>query len=216
MRWVGLAALAAAAACATAGERAAQEPPPSFRAVRSLVLARTPDDRAGRPKDPLDGLDESLRARGYETRIVELGAGRKPELARLDGLFGKLETRAATPRGERFGPAPTGEAGAAAGDVVADLGVDAVVTYHRLEGRRFLAPPAPPPPTFAGTYASQPQALAPRTAQGAFALVDRTGHVAVFPWGESGATAEPEGAMNAAEAIDQLLRVLTGEPADAE
>ena len=215
MRCMALAALATVTACATAGDRAAQEPPASFRAVRALVLVRTPEDRAGRPKDPLDGLDESLRARGYATRIVELGPGRKPELARLEELFGTLETRASTPRGERFGPAPGGEAGASAGEVVAALGVDAVATYHRLEGRRFLPSPAPPT-TFAGSLAASPQSQPPRTAQGAFAIVDRSGHVGVFPWGESGGGADPAGAINAAEAIDQVLRALTGEPAEAE
>ena len=212
MRWIGLAALAATA-CATAGERAPQPAPPSFRAVRSLVLARTPDDRAGRPKDPLDGLDESLRARGYATRVVELGPGRKPELAALDGLFGRLEALAATRRGERFGPAPAGEVGPAAGEVVAALGVDAVASYHRLEGRIFLPAPAAPQP-FGGSLAAPPRP--PRAAQGAFALVDRSGHVALFPWGESAGSAEPDGALNAAEAIDEVVRTLTGEPAEPE
>ena len=44
----------------------------------------------------------------------------------------------------------------------------------------------------------------------------RAGHLAVFPWGESGGQGEGEGAVNAAEAIDQLLRSLTGEPAEGE
>ncbi len=211
MRWLGLAALAAAA-CATAGGRAPQPAEPSFRAVRSLVLVRTPEDRAGRPKDPLDGLDESLRARGYATRIVMLGPGRKPELAGLEALFVRLETLAATRRGDRFGPAPAWEAGTAAGEVVAALGVDAVASYHRLEGRTFLSAPAPP--TFGGALGAPP--LPPRAAQGAFALVDRAGHVALFPWGESAGTAEPDGALNAAEAIDLVLRALTGEPAEPE
>jgi hypothetical protein len=215
MRRAGLAVFAAALACATTGERAPQAPPPSFRAVRSLVLLRGTDDRAGRPKDPLDGLDESLRARGYATRVVDLGGKSRPENARLEELFMRLELRAGTPRGEHFGAAPAGQAGAAAGDVVAELGVDAVASYHHLVGR-YLPPPAGAAPAFPGTFSTPTQAPVPRAAQGAFAIVDRAGHVAVFPWGESGGQGDGEGAINAAEAIDRLLRSLTGEPAEAE
>ncbi len=210
MRRSGLAVLAATLACVTTGERAPQAPPASFRAVRSLVLVRSPYDRAGRPKDPLDGLDESLRARGYTTRIVELGTERKPELQPLAELFGRLELRAGTPRGERFGAATSGEIGASAGEVVAGLGVDAVASYHRLERSRFMPPPAATAPAFPGTYSGQTQPMPPRSAQGALAIVDRQGHFAVFPWGEPAGLGDSE-AINAAEAIDQLLRSLTGE-----
>jgi hypothetical protein len=215
MRRAGFAVLGAVLACATAGERAPQAPPPSFRAVRSLVLVRRADDRGSRPKDALDGLDESLRARGYTTRVVEVGGQGKSELARLHDLFDRLELRAGSPRGGSFGAGPTGDAGASAGEVVAELGVDAVASYHRLEGRRF-APPPPPAPVFPGTYSTQTQAPTPWSAQGAFVIVDRSGRLAVFPWGESGQPGEPESAINAAEAIDQVVRGLTGEAAEPE
>jgi hypothetical protein len=223
MRWAGLALFAATLACATLGELApASSPPPSFRAVRSLVLVRSVDDRARRPKDPLDGLDESLRARGYTTRVVELGSRSNPELAKLEELFNYLETRAGTPRGERFGAAPKGDVGRSAGEVVTGLGVDAVATYHRYDSWRFL-PPSAATPAFTGTPSSG-QTMPQRPPQGAFTIVDRDGHLAVFPWGESDALqpgslhpspVEP-GAINAAEAIDQVMRTLTGDPVDPE
>jgi hypothetical protein len=213
MRRAGIAVLGAVLACATAGERPPETPPPSFRAVRSLVLVRYADDRGSRAKDALDGLDESLRARGYTTRVVDVGQA-KPELARLRDLYGKLELRADSPRGERFGVSRTGDAGVLAGEVVAELGVDAVASYHRLDGWRFMPPPTAP--TFPGTASTQTQAPTPRFAHGAFVMVDRSGHLAVFPWGESGGLGDPETAINAAEAIDQLVRSLTGEAAEPE
>jgi hypothetical protein len=212
MRRVVLAALAAALACATVGERTAPAPPPSFAAVRSIALVRRADDRGGRPRDPLDGLDESLRARGYATRMIDLVADPKPELEPLGRLFAQLEVRAGTPRGERFGVVAQGDAGAAAGAVVADLGVDAVASYHRLEGRRLLPPPVQQP-VFQGGFPTTQQAVPVRPPQGALAVVDRSGQLAVFAWGDSAAMADPSAAINAAEAIDLLVRALTGEPA---
>ena len=184
MRRVALAALAAAAAlgCATAGaDRAPAAPPPSFQKVRSLVLVRGAWERAGRPKDPLDGLDETLRARGFTTRVIELGERPAPDLQPLAVLFQRLEGRASATRGERFGVASTSEVGPDAGAVVARAGADAVATYHRLEGRTSLPPPvASPGPS---PFPSGAPAVPVRGPQGAFALVDREGHVAIFAWG---------------------------------
>jgi hypothetical protein len=206
---LALVALAAATACATAGESPAAQPPPSFRAVHSLALVRTLDGRAGRPKDPLDGLDESLRARGYQTRVVELGPGRKPELAAVEKLFGLLELRAAVGRSERLGTPPYADAGRAAGAAVEALGVDAVATYHRLD-RRHSGPAPTADPGLPGQMFPPP--APPSTGPiGALALVDRSGHVATFPWGEPSALEDPSVPMNAAEAIDFLVRSLAGE-----
>jgi hypothetical protein len=205
MRRGGLAALVAVLACATSSEQA-RRIPPSFRAVRSLVLVRSAEGHGGHGRDALDGLDETLRSRGYETRILELGAGANPDLSRL---YAKLEDRAGTPRGERFGPATEGDAGSAAGTVVAQLGVDAVVTYHRLYG----GPPpsrAAVPPVFPGGWSQNP-VTPTRAPQGAFAVVDREGAVAIFPWGDPSTLDDPSGAVNAAEAIDLVVRALTGE-----
>src|SRR5512142_1318872 len=124
--------LVALAACATAGDVPAALPPASFREVRSLVLVRTVEDRAGRQKAPLDGLDESLRARGYRTRIVELRRAGGPQQAALARLFSDLEARAGAARTDRFGTTPYARLGRGAAETVAALGVDAVASYHRL------------------------------------------------------------------------------------
>lgn len=203
--------LVALGACATAGDAAVPAPPPSFREVRSLVLVRMADERAGQPKDPLDGLDDSLRARGYRTRIVDLGATKKPDPPGLDRLFLDLESRAGTARGDRFGLAPYSTLGRRAAETVAALGVDAVATYHRLEGRRVLPPPDAA--ALPGTLLPGPSAPA-YGPTGAIALVDRSGHVATFAWGASSALDDPGVPVNAAEAIDLVLRVLAGDPAE--
>lgn len=201
-------ALVAFTACATAGEAAA--PPPSpFRGVRSLVLVRAGDAHGQRPKDALDGLDETLRARGFTTRIVELGSKPPPELASLERLFAQLELRAASRRSERIA-SPVGAAGRDAGAVVAQLGVDAVVSYHRLDRRR---PPEPPPALLPDSIFPPPPPPAERPI-GALMLVDREGHVAAFAWGDAGPLEDPAVPLNAAEAIDFLVRALTGEPPD--
>lgn len=212
MRRLGPAALAATIACATAGEPAMAPPPPSFAQVRTILLVRTADSRAGRPKDPLDGLDESLRARGYVTRVVELGARPGGEEAALARLFAQLESRAAAPRGDRLGGDPFGDAGQGAGEAVAALGVDAVASYHRLDGRHAY-PAAPREPASPGLFpGSAPLTPVLRGPMGALALVDRAGHVATFAWGEQTALEDPAVPVNAAEAIDLLVSTLAGEP----
>lgn len=210
MRRVWPVVLVVLSACATGGEPFVAPPPPSFREVRSLVLVRLADDRAGRQKDPLDGLDESLRARGYKTRIVELGSSRKPEQAALERLFLELESKVGALPSDRLGGRPFSTAPRSATETVAALGVDAVASYHRLEGRRLLAPEQP---TLPGTYLPGPPAVPARGPMGALALVDRAGHVATFAWGASTTLDDPEVPVNPAEAIDLLLRALTGEPA---
>ena len=206
--WLGLVALWALAACATT-ERAMPSPPPSFRAVRTLALVRGADARAGRAKDPLDALDESLRARGYTTRIVELGPGR-PEQAALRRLCDELEARAGTPRPEQFGTGPYGDAGGGGRAAVAGLGVDAVAVYHRLEARRSLPESAGPP---LGRLLPGPPVELEHGPLGALSVVDREGHVATFAWGETTALDDPSVPMNAAEAVDLVVRTLAGEPA---
>jgi hypothetical protein len=210
MRRVGPALLLALGACATAGDAYVTPPPPSFREVRSLVLVRMADDRAGRQKDPLDGLDESLRARGYKTRVVELGRAEKGERAALERLFRDLEVRAGAAPGERFGTKPYASLGRGAADAVAALGVDAVASYHRLEGRRAFAAD---PPVMPGTLLPGPPVTPARGPTGAIALVDRTGQLATFAWGATSALEDPEVPVNAAEAIDLVVRALSGEPA---
>jgi hypothetical protein len=206
---MALAGLAAVVACAGAGETLA--PPPSpFRGVRSLVLVRAADERAHHPKDPLDGLDESLRARGFTTRVVELGPKRPPELAPLERLFEQLEGRASAGRNERVAT-PVSSLGRDAAGAVAGLGVDAVASYHRLDRHRMT----PAPPTMApGTTFPAPTTASPQRPIGALMLVDREGHVGTFAWGDAGALEDPSVPLNAAEAIDLLVRALTGEAAE--
>jgi hypothetical protein len=200
---VAAAALAALAACAGAAEQAFP-PAARFRDVRSLLLVRERDARDGRGKDPLDGLEETLRARGFAARVVELGRDPPPGQAALERLFRELEVRASASRAERIAT-PVRDAGRDAAAAVAQLGVDAVATYHRLERPR----PVPPLAAFSGG----PAAAAPPPALplGALVLLDRAGRVATFAWGDAGALEEPGVPLNAAEAIEQLVRALTGE-----
>jgi hypothetical protein len=203
--------LVALAACATTGDAPAATPPPSFREVRSLVLVRTVEDRAGRQKDPLDGLDESLRARGYRTRLVELGRAGGPDHPALARLFSDLEGRAGAARAERFGTTPYARLGRGAAETVAALGVDAVASYHRLA---LLRAPAPGDGArLPGTLLPGPAVSPAQRPTGALAVVDRAGHVATFAWGETSALDDPDVPVNAAEAIDLVLRALSGEPA---
>jgi hypothetical protein len=208
MRTLGIVALAALAACATAGEPSLPSPPPSFREVRTLLLVRSAEGRTGRAKDPLDALDESLRARGYTTRRVELGS-RRPEQAALRKLFDQLETRAGSTRSERFGTRPYGDAGGGARAVVAELGVDAVAVYHRLEARRPMRDTTGPP--LPGALFPGPAVEPEHGPLGALSVVDRQGHVATFAWGETTALDDPTVPVNAAEAVDLVVRTLAGE-----
>jgi len=217
MKRLAAAALATLAACATTGEPVAPAPPPSFAEVKTLLLVRSSLGRAGRARDPLDGLDESLRAHGYQTRIVELGSKPPKEQVQLERLFVQLEARAGVPRGDRFGARTYSEAGRQAAETVVALGVDAVASYHRLDGRTSLAT-VPVQPPVAGTgsmYPTAPHALV--GPMGALALVDRSGHMATFPWGEpDDGLADPGVPLNAAEAIDLLVRTLSGVPPDED
>jgi hypothetical protein len=202
---VAAAALVALAACATVAEPGAPAPA-RFREVRSLLLVReVADARDGRPKDPLDGLDETLRARGFATRMVELGRDPPPGQAALARLFRDLEVRASASRAERIAT-PVRDAGRDAAAIVAQLGVDAVATYHRLDRTR---PPPLQGPSFPGALPSPPPA--PARPLGALVLLDHAGSVATFAWGDAGALEDPGMPLNAAEAIEQLVRALTGE-----
>ncbi len=199
-----------AAACATV-----EGPPPGpspFRAVKQLVLVRRVDEpRPPRPRDPLDALKESLDARGYETRIVEVGRGSAAELRDLERLEDEVAARLASRdyregRVERLGPA--------AGERVAKLGVDAIVGYHRLDDRSPLLVPQRPQPWGAPFPQPQPRAVVPRPVS-ALSLVGRDGAAAWFPWGGQGAELDAGALLNAAEAIDALLAALAGEAGEA-
>lgn len=202
-------ALAAAAGCATAPEPAAPPAgPPPFQGARSLVLARWTDDPAGRPKDPLDALKESLDARGLATRMVDVGGRTPPELRDLERLHATVGSRIHGGQRDRFSRRVE-PLGRDAGQVVAALGVDVVALYHRFDGR---PPPAafPEPSTMPGAPFPPSPALE-RSPLGAFSLVDRAGEATWVDWGAADAEFDPEVPANAAEAIDAIVAVLTGE-----
>ncbi len=201
------------AACATAESSATAPGPPPFEGVRSVALVRFLEGPGGqRAKDALDALGESLAQRGYQTRVVEIGA-RSREVAGLERLFDRIQARMSTGAGrDRLGRG-TGRGEEDAAGVLAALGVDAAAMVHR-----FDMPPPPPlvspfrPPT--GSVFDQP---GPEWKQyrpiGALSLVNRAGHVVWFEWGTP-PSVDPGVPANAAEAVDAALAVLSGREGD--
>jgi hypothetical protein len=201
------AALLALDACASIAAGPPAGPSP-FLGVKKLVLVRRVDDaRAPRGRDPLDALKETLDARGYETRIVEIGSGEDAGLRDVD----RLEDRIAARMWNRARTAGRPESiGADAGAVVAKLGVDALVGYHRLQDQ---LPPLPPPaPLGAAPYPAR-QAAPPRRPAGALSLLAASGSVAWFPWGGR-EQLEPGALINPAEAIDAVVAALSASAGD--
>ncbi len=215
-------ALAAAAACATLGEPQAPPGPPAFQGVRTVALVRWVDDPGrARPKDPLDALQESLAARGFATRVVELGPRRR-DPGDVYRLFERVEGRVSS-------GAPSGRPGRriervgadAARAALAAVSTDAMAAYHRLVGVPMLAPLPPPTdpldplaPLPGGLYPSR-SLEPPYRPLGAISLVDRDGNLVWFDWGtppsiDLGAPA------NAAEAVDAALRALSGQPEEEQ
>jgi len=208
-----LAALALAGitslSCATPGEPAPGPPP--FTGVRKIALVRwRADPAAPRPKDALDALAESLAARSYETRLVEIGPRSSNDLRPLERLHARVEAFVVSAaQGGQIGRARrrAERAGAEAADAVRQHGVDAVAMLHRFDER------FPPPFSQAPAGSAFPRAPGPPARPtGALSLVDRDGSVIWFEWGAPGAELDPTAAVNAAEAIDLLLRALAGEP----
>jgi hypothetical protein len=201
---------AASLSCATMGEPASEGPPP-FTGVKKIALVRVRVDRdRTRQKDVLDALAESLASRGYEVSRMEVGPKPSAELrgverlySRIDGLISSAQAR---PRfGRRAEPAGTDSA-----EVVRALGVDAVAMYHRFDDRLLLPPPDAP--LGGGLFPMRPDQPGLRRPVGALSLVDRSGNATWFAWGGPGGELDPTEPVNAAEAIDMLLRALAGEP----
>jgi hypothetical protein len=88
---------------------------------------------------------------------------------------------------------------------------DALAFSYRFDPS-FPVPAALPPPP--GVY--RPATVPTFRPVGALALVGRDGAFLWFEWGppRNGLTPPPGVAVNAAEAIEQLLRVLSGTPED--
>jgi hypothetical protein len=215
MKTSGVTALAlAAAACATVGEP--PPGPPAFEEVRTVALVRWRDDPGvARAKDPLDALEESLAARDVATRAVEIGPRTEDASRALERLHSRLATRIVQgpPRG-RYGRGAE-PLGAEAADAVAALGVDAVALHHRADAFGLGALPRARAPVLGDPFppsASPPSAtLSLRRPLGALSLVDRRGNAIWFEWGAPESELDPSAPVNAAEAVDALLRVLAGE-----
>ncbi len=177
--------------------------------MKKLVLVRRVDGaRKPGERDALDALEESLRARGYQARIVEVGRARDATLRDVDALEERVAARFWS-RDRTPGRAEL--LGADAGAVVAKLGADAVVGYHRGEEQPLPLPP-PPDPMWGPSRAPRPPTVGPPA--GALSVVAASGAAAWFPWGGAGAEADSRALLNAAEAIDAVLAALAGKTDD--
>jgi len=203
-----VAASLALAACAS-GERPPPGPSP-FRTARRIVLVRrVQDPKAQRPRDPIDALKESLDARGYETRVVEVVPGQGGELRDLERLEESIASRLyREPGAGRVEPF-----GADAGAVVARLGADAVAGCHRFDPSLGVMAP-PPPPTWTTPSERKRWYAAAVPPAGALSLAAADGRVAWFPWGGGAADLDAHAPANAAEAIDAVVAALAGTPGD--
>lgn len=208
-------ALAGSLACASLAEPA-YTGPPAFTGVKKIALVRVHADAGDgvRTKGVLDALAESLASRGYEVSRTDVGPNPPAELRglerlyqRLDGLIGSAQPRS------RVAHRPE-SAGGDAGEVVRALGVDAVAMAHRYDDR--LLPPLPDPQLGGSLFPQRPEMQGLRRPVGALSIVDRSGNATWFAWGAPGGEFDPAQPVNAAEAIDMLLRALRGEPAEEE
>jgi hypothetical protein len=200
------------AAGACAGTREPVPGPVSFPAVKTAALVRGGEGRAERPKDALDALETSLAARGIAARAVERGRGGDRALLRLEDLVASRVWSGARAGGRRA-PEPLGDEGAAP---VRALGVDAVALLLRFD--RGLPPrdraPGGLPPFGAPPPGFEERPLSPYRPTAALALVSRDGALVWFDWGPRDAAYDPEGPVNAAEAVDAAARFLAGERED--
>lgn len=207
-------------ACATAGEGGhadAVEAPP-FSGVRQVALVRRdePATRASpRRKDPLDALGESLGERGIATRVIQAGPGRE-HARRLETLWSGIEERIrATPPGVNRRLA-VGAPDEDAARVVREIGADALALYLRLDRGPSLATGATPPSAYPPSVYPVPGDVGDPAATyrpvAALALVARDGRLAWVDWGPRDDRVDPPGPVNAAEALDEVIRLLTGEP----
>jgi hypothetical protein len=213
----GLATLALAAqACASVGEPASPPGPPPFEGVRRVALVRWVEDpSAARAKDALDALRESLDARGYETRVVEVGP-RNGDRRDLESLFMRIDGRIAAGAARGRSGRGVDRVGDETAAVFAALDVDALAMVHRFErhplATPFDSPFTPRPP---GSVFDAPPPGESYRPVGALSLVSRAGHVVWLDWGTP-ASADPRAPANAAEAVDGILSVLAGRDADAD
>jgi hypothetical protein len=197
-------ALLLAAGCVTVPE----EPPgpPPFRGIGRLVLVREVDrpEVGRRPKDPLDALGESLAARGKAAREVEVGPLLREDLRGVRRLYDRIEERIAGGPPPGWRGRPVERVGGDVGALLDRLGVDAAVLYY---------PPRPraAPPPLSTLEPMEPTQPAPAPV-GALAVVDREGELVWFDWGGDERGRAPSAPASAAEAVEEVLRVITGGP----
>ena len=204
--------VAVALGCAGAGSDAAAAGP-TFTAVRSVALVRRPEHGDRRAKDPLDAVSDSLASKGIAVRVIDLGGRDDPK--DVVRLFETAEARASS----GVPGAPPGRAavtlGGEAGRAVRALGVDAVVTYHRLDtplARAFGGTLPTPGAGMGGTYG---RPTAPYRPLGALEVVGTDGQALLLDWGPRD-QAGAGGAETPAEAVDAAVRALLGEPAEPD
>jgi len=199
--------LAVACGCAGGGAsavRPASGPPwKAFGGTRTVALVHEPGTgKPGGPvRDPVDGLGESLRARGWEVRVP------RPEAAdALLSLRDRLELWSGAPA--EGGRAVSSGALDWAGDVVRSTGVDSVALSWRFMLRSMPHDPMLARPLPART---EPSATDPL---GAVALVSARGDVVRVEWGDREGR-EGERPDNPAEAIEALLEAIAPPGDDA-
>lgn len=210
-------------ACAT-GSGGPDPEKPVFADVGKVALLRWNDRSADkRAKDPLDGLAESLGARGIVTRALEVGPRGPDSNAALERLWAEVEGRIrSAPPHELRGSAQPLWSGA--GKVVRELGVDAVALYLRLDRYRMLppatgaTPPDFPPPSAIGAPGAQAHPLPESRYRpvAALAVVGKEGGLVWSDWGPRDEAVDVPGPVNAAEALDEVVRLLTGDPPPEE
>lgn len=205
----------AALSCATLGEPAPAGPP-AFTGVRKIALVRVKAGRdAQQGRDALDALAESLSARGFEVVRVDIAGRPTPDQRSVERLYARLDRSIASAHPRPRYARRVEAAGDDAGAIVRSLGVDAVAMYHRYDDRLFMPLQDPPP---GALFPQRPEVMPPGTGRpaAAFSLVDADGNATWFGWGAPDAQFDPTQPVNAADAIDMVLRALRGEPVEDE
>ncbi len=191
--------------------------PPPFRVVKRVALVKWIERGEVRRPDPLDGLGQTLQARGFEVSILELGPKLRDDLRGLDKLHDEASWHVGTgslgakrPRQAERLSTPT--------DALLDrLDADAIVFSYRLGQVPAWYQPAAPYGPF-GPLGADPYARprAPLRPAGAFTLIGRGGALLSFEWASQAGMAEPAMPANAAEAIEQLVRAIGEPPENAQ
>jgi hypothetical protein len=181
--------------------------------VKSAALVRWSERGAERARDALDALGASLAERGIATRELDLGPGDARDRRDLERLFATVEARVESGAGVPGRGRSAQPLGEAAARTVQALGADALALHVRFD-ERFLRRRATPLPPFGVPPSGLPQEqpISSYRPTAAIALVSRDGALVWFDWGPRDASRDPDGPVNAAEAVDAAARLLAGEP----